>query len=117
MTIERLSIIAICCLLVPAPPAGAQSVSDVLTFLLTNVSVQTGSPQRDRNAAQATSDTISRALLANLATLPVPTSSGAFAYRLNPELGTMERTTQSFGPFFVQRAPPAGGGQASFGLT
>src|SRR6202049_5295120 len=108
MTTDRVSMIAICCLLIPAPPAGAQSVSDVLTFLLTNESVQTGSVERDRNAAQGTRDTISRALLANLATLPVPTSSGGFAYRLSPELGTMERTTQSFGPFFVQRAQPPG---------
>jgi hypothetical protein len=113
----RLAIVAACYLLSSATPASAQSVSDVLTFLLTNQSVQTGSAARDRSAAQATSDTISRALLANLATLPVPTSSGAFTYRLNPELGTMERTSESFGPFFVQRAQSAGGGQASFGLT
>jgi hypothetical protein len=117
MTTSRLAIIAPCCLLISAMPAGAQSVSDVLTFLLTNQSVQTGSVERDRNAAQATSNTISRALLASLATLPVPTSSGAFAYRLNPELGTMERATQSFGPFFVERALTAGGSQASIGLT
>src|ERR1700676_1184250 len=117
MAISRLAIIATCYLVSPATPAAAQSVSDVLTFLLTNVSVQTGSPQRDRNAAQATSDTISRALLANLATLPVPTSSGAFAYRLNPTLGTMERATESFGPFFVDRAQTTGPRQAAFGLT
>jgi len=111
------AIMAICCLLASAMPAAAQSVSDVLTFLVTNQSVQTGSVERDRAAAQATSDTISRALLANLATLPVPTSSGAFVYRLNQDLGTVERATQSFGPFFVERAQTAGKGQASFGLT
>jgi hypothetical protein len=98
-------------------PARAQTVADVLRFLVTNQSVQTGSIERDRDAAQATSDTISRALLANLATLPVSTSSGAFVYRLNPELGTVERATQSFGPFFVERAATAGRGEASFGLT
>jgi len=98
-------------------PARAQSVADVLTFLVTNQSVQTGSFERDRDAAQATSQTISRALLANLATLPVTTSSGAFVYRLNPELGTVERGTQSFGPFFVERALTAGAHQASIGMT
>jgi hypothetical protein len=111
------AIMAICCVLASVMPAAAQSVSDVLTFLVTNQSVQTGSVERDRAAAQATSDTISRALLANLATLPVPTSSGAFVYRLNQDLGTVERATQSFGPFFVERAQTAGKGQASFGLT
>jgi hypothetical protein len=94
-----------------------QSVADVLTFLVTNQSVVTGSVDRDLAAAQATSDTISRALRVNLATLPLTTSSGAFVYRLNPELGTVERATQSFGPFFVERAITAGARQASFGLT
>jgi hypothetical protein len=97
--------------------APAQSVADVLTFLVTNETIKTGSIERDRDAAQATSVTISRALLANLATLPVTTSSGAFVYRLNPELGTVERATQSFGPFFIERALTAGDRQASIGMT
>ena len=100
-----------------APQARAQTVSNVLTFLLQNQSVQTGSPQRDSASTQATTDTISRALLANLATLPVPTSSSAFVYRLNPELGTVERSSPDFGPFFVERAQTAGRGQASFGVS
>jgi hypothetical protein len=103
--------------LLVAPAAGAQTVSDVLTFLVTNQSVSTGNDQRDRDAALGTSDTISRALLANLATLPVTASSSAFVYRLNPSLGTVERATQSFGPFFTERALTAGGRQASFGMT
>jgi hypothetical protein len=95
-----------------------KSVADILTFLVTN-DVRTGSAaiERDREAARATSDTISRALRANLATLPVTTSSGAFVYHLNPELGTVERPTQSFGSFFVERALTAGEHQASVGLT
>src|SRR3982750_3104564 len=100
-----------------AAPAHAQTLGDVLGFLVTNQSVQTGSVERDRDAAQATSDTISRALLANLATLPVPFSSGAFVYRFNPELGTVERPTQTFGPFFLERALTAGRGRASLGVT
>jgi hypothetical protein len=100
-----------------ASTAGAQTVSDVLTFLVTNQSVSTGSVERDREAAQATSVTISRALAANLATLPLTSSSGSFSYQLNPELGTVERTTHSFGAFFTERATTAGRGQASYGLT
>ena len=102
----------------PRPrPSPGQSVSDVLTFLLTNQSVATGSVERDRSAAQATSDTIARALRENLATLPVPASPGAFALRLNPQLGTVERVTQTFGPSFVDRAQTTGSGQAAFSLT
>jgi hypothetical protein len=100
-----------------ASSSSAQTVADALTFLMTNQSVSTGDFARDRSAADATSAAISRALLSNLATLPVATSSSAFVYRLNPELGTVERSTQTFGPFFVERALTAGAGQASFGLT
>jgi hypothetical protein len=84
---------------------------------VTNQSVQTGNVARDRNAAQATSDTIGRALRANLATLPAPSTSAAFLYRLNPELGTVERATQTFGPSFVERAQTAGRNQVSYGLA
>jgi Putative MetA-pathway of phenol degradation len=116
MTTSRTFVLcALVCLL--GRPVAAQTVADVLTFLVTNQGVQTGSVERDRAAATATSTTISRALLANLATLPVASSSGSFVYRLNPELGTPQRITQSFGPFFVERAITAGRGQVSFGLT
>lgn len=97
--------------------ADAQSVSEALTFLVTNQSVATDSVERDRDAALRTSDTISRALLATLATLPVNTSSSGFVYRLNPELGTVERASRSFGPFFTERAMTASRHQASFGMT
>jgi hypothetical protein len=101
----------------PASLLAQQSVSDALTFLVTNVSVNTGSVERDTAAAQATSATISGALLANLATLPVTSTSGAFAYRLNPEIGTVERSTQTFGPVFVERALTSGSGSAGVGLS
>jgi hypothetical protein len=100
-----------------AAPARAQSVADVLAFLVTNQSVTTGSTERDRAAAQSASDAISRALLASLATLPVSTSSGAFVFRLNRSLGTVERATDSLGPFLVERAHTAGRHGGSLALT
>jgi len=116
-SVSRVAVFACVAVTLASTSASAQSVTDVLTFLVTNQSVATGSVERDREAAQATSTTISRALAANLATLPVTSSSGSFVYRLNPELGTVERATQSFGPFFTERALGAGRGQASFGMT
>jgi hypothetical protein len=101
----------------PRTAAAQQTVSDVLTFLVTNQGVQTGNPQFDLAAAQATSDTIARALLANIATLPITSSSGAFVYGLNPELGTVQRTTESFGPFFVERALTVGRHRASIAFS
>jgi hypothetical protein len=113
----RLLLLATAFVLGVSPSAHAQSVSDVLQFLVTNVSVQTGDFDRDRAAAQMTSETISRALLTRLATLPVTTSSSSFIYRLNPTLGTEERATASFGPVFIERASTSGARQASLGFT
>jgi hypothetical protein len=105
-------------LCMPAGRAAAQqSVSEALTFLVTNQSVATGSIERDAAAAQATSTTISNALLANLATLPVTSTSGAFVYRLNPSLGTVERITETLGPVFLDRALTSGTGAGSIGLS
>jgi len=114
---QRAATAAVAAALCAPSAAAAQTLGDVLTFLVTNQSVPTGSVERDRAAALAASETISRALQANLATLPVASSSGAFVYRLNPELGTVQRPTQTFGPFFLERALTAGRGQASFGAT
>jgi hypothetical protein len=92
-------------------------VSDILNFLLTNRTVVTDDFERDQAALQATSDAIQRALLVEVATLPLSSSSGAFTYRFNPALGTSERISTNFGTFFVERAATAGRGRASFGVT
>ena len=96
---------------------GAQTVQEILAFLVTNQGVQTSDFDKDREAAEATRATLSRALLASVATQPVGSSSGGFTYRFNPDLGTAERASENFGPFFVERALTAGAGQASFGFT
>jgi hypothetical protein len=102
----------------PAVPALAQEpLTDLLSFLLTNQSVPTGDFVKDTEAALVTRDTMTRLLLVELATLPISTSSAGFAYRLNPALGTVERASESFGPFFTERSLTAGRGQASFGAA
>jgi hypothetical protein len=93
------------------------TVRDIVDFLVTNQGVQTGDFERDRAAAEAARDTITNALLVNLTSVPLASSSSGFLYRMNPQLGTMERTTQSFGAFFVERALTTGAGQASFGIS
>jgi hypothetical protein len=98
-------------------PLGPQTVVGIVDFLVTNQLVQTGDFERDRAAAEAARDAISRALLVNLTSVPLASSSSGFQYRLNPALGTMERATQSFGSFFVERALTAGAERASFGMS
>jgi hypothetical protein len=117
-------IIRFACLIVTAlafasPPAQAQTqtVSDVIGFLMTNQAVPTSDFERDRAAAEAARDVVSQALLVSLTSTPLGTSSSGFLYRFNPQLGTVERATQTFGGFFVERALTAGAGHASLGFT
>ena len=94
-----------------------RSVQDILGFLVTNVGVQTSNVAFDTAAADATRATLTRALLASIATLPVGSSSGGFTYRFNRSLGTPERASETFGPFFVERALTSGAGQATLGMS
>ena len=96
---------------------GSVTVSEVLSFLLTNQAVQTGDFEKDAEAAATTRDTITRLLLVELTSLPLGSSSAGFTYRVNPTLGTVERTSASFGPFFAERALTAGRGQFSLGAN
>ena len=108
---------------VAAAPASAQTTSaqqtpaDVISFLVTNQSIQTGDFQKDQAAAAATRDTIARALQVSLATVPIASSSSGFVYRLDPEIGTVSRVSDSFGTFFVERAATSGRGRVSFGAS
>src|SRR5918998_4618362 len=84
--------------------AQSPSASEVLGFLVTNQTVATGDFVKDAQAAEATRATLARSLLVEMTTFPVTTASGGFAYRFDPALGTLERVSQGFGPFFVDRA-------------
>ena len=99
------------------PAASQQTISEVLSFLVTNRSIPTDDFVRDEQAAAATRDAISGFLLAELATLPISTSAGGFTYRLNTALGTVMRSSDSFGPFFTERSLTAGAGRLSFGVS
>jgi hypothetical protein len=99
------------------PAHAQQPLSEVLSVLLTNQAVPTGDFDKDAAAAAATRDTMERMLLVELTTLPLGSSSAGFSYRFNPTLGTLERATESFGPFFTERALTAGSGRVALGAT
>jgi hypothetical protein len=94
-----------------------QTVSDVLSFLLTNRSIPTGDFVQDAKAAAATRDTISTFLLLELSDLPVTSSASGFTYRLDRNLGTVVRSSDSFGPFLVERSLTAGLLRGSMALS
>jgi hypothetical protein len=99
------------------PAAAQQTVSEVLSFLLTNRSIPTGDFVQDARAAAATRDTISTLLLLELSELPVTSSASAFTYRLDRNLGTVVRSSDSFGPFLVERSLTSGLLRGSLALT
>jgi hypothetical protein len=111
--------VLVCVLLfASAKPATAQqTVNDVLSFLLTNRSIPTGDFVQDERAAAATRDTISTFLLLELSTLPVASSASAFTYRLDRNLGTVVRSSDNFGPFFVERSLTSGLLRGSLALS
>ena len=104
-------------LTIAMPVAAQQRISDALSFLLTNRSIVTGDFARDEQAALSTRDTIIRFVQTELATLPVSSPAGGFTYRLNPALGTDVRSSESFGPFFIQRSLTGGQGEVAFAVS
>lgn len=121
---RRLSTLLLALLAATAPafaqstaPSTQATVQDIVTFLVTNQGVATSDFDKDRAAAEATRATLSNALLASITTVPVSSSSSGFSYRLNRTLGTVERASETFGPFYVERALTAGAGQASVGFN
>src|SRR5919108_3128613 len=96
-------LLAIALVLSTAARAEAQrTISDVLSFLVTNRTIPTDDFVRDEQAAIATRDTIAKLLVLELATLP-SSSGGGFTYRFDPALGTVIRSSDSFGPLFTER--------------
>jgi hypothetical protein len=116
---RRLTAFMFVLLLAAPPPALAQrSVTEVLSFLLTNRSIPTDDAAQDEAAAAATRDTISRFLLLELATLPTLSSSTGFVYRMDRDLGGIPvRSSQSFGPAFVDRSLTVGALRAAVGAA
>src|SRR6185295_474828 len=90
---------------VPSPAAAQATITDGLSFLLTNRSIPTGDFAGDEEATRATRDTIATLLKAELGTLPINASASGFTYRMDPALGGVPvRTTATFGAFVTERS-------------
>lgn len=59
---------------------------------------------------------VNEALLTLLSTYPTATPGGGFSYVFDPALGTLTRTSDSFGPSFAERALTTGRGKVSVGF-
>jgi hypothetical protein len=60
---------------------------------------------------------VSQQIGSQLSLLPLGSPSGGFTYAYDSSLGTFNRTTQTFGPAFAERAVTVGKGKASFGVN
>lgn len=59
---------------------------------------------------------VNHALLTLLSTYPLGSPSGGFTYTFDPALGTLTRSSDSFGPSFAERALTMGRGKVSVGF-
>ena len=59
---------------------------------------------------------VNQALLTMLSTYPLGSPSGGFTYTIDPALGTLTRSSDSFGPSFAERALTIGRGKLSLGF-
>ncbi len=59
---------------------------------------------------------VNQALLRMLSTYPLGSPSGGFTYTIDPALGTLTRSSESFGPSFAERALTTGRGKVSVGF-
>lgn len=101
-------------ILVPSPANGQSLVSRLGALLTEQRPEETFVP--DVAAAEATAATVAGLFHVELVTVPVAASSGGFVYRLNPQLGLVERASDSFGPFFTEPVLRNSRGQLSLGL-
>ena len=95
----------------PAPP---DSLVGLLVDLERQVNTFTGLPQR--------ADPGELAVFGNLialeqSTAPLGTSTGAFTFTFDPQLGVLTRSTQSFGPVFASRSLTTGRNRFSAGFN
>jgi hypothetical protein len=69
------------------------------------------------NPAVAIVSSFNQLMVVQLSTFPIGSSSGGFSYAFDPNLGTLRRSTSSFGPLFAERAATLGKGRMSAGMN
>jgi len=67
--------------------------------------------------AQSALRQLNQGIATQISTFPLGSSSAGFTYTFDETLGVYNRTTESFGPIFTERALTAGKGKFSFGVN
>ncbi len=69
------------------------------------------------SAFQAEFTQFNISLASQLAAIPLPSPASGFTYSLDPSLGVLKRSTQSFGPIYTERADTIGKHKFSVGIN
>ncbi len=69
------------------------------------------------SAFQAEFTQFNISVASQLAAVPLPSPASGFTYTLDPGLGVLTRSTQSFGPIYTERAETIGKNKVSVGLN
>lgn len=117
--------IALMFLLPQTSRAQGRPLSEILTGLYTNQNplILTNNSHAAHFASASTTSFAETAELLNknisyqLSSFPLGSSSGGFTFTLDPALGTLNRTTDSFGPLFAERALTSGRGKLTLGSS
>lgn len=67
--------------------------------------------------ARTTLSLLNRNIAYQLASFPLGSSSGGFTFTLDPSLGVLNRSAESFGPLFAERPVTAGKGKFTLGSS
>ena len=118
LTLLSQALVYLAILMTPAAAAAqGQDVVGTLSTLLLSQTTPNPVLPKDQAAATTTLDTVTQLVQVEMSNQPLSSSAGGFVYRLNEGLGTIERISPSFGPFFTERALLSGRGAASLGVT
>jgi hypothetical protein len=120
-----LGAIALFCLFPEASHAQDRPLSEILTSLYTtqNPLILANNNHAAHFASASTTSFANTAALLNknisyqLSSFPLGSSSGGFTFTLDESLGTLARTTDSFGPLFAERALTSGRGKLTLGSS
>src|SRR5262249_23054057 len=119
---------AVVALLIPGPLFADEPLANMLTdVLLKGVTMTSttagvaGNPHEAHFIAALTQAAalfaINKALVGQLGTFPLGSSSGGFVFAFDPSTGLFTRNSQSFGSGFAERALTNGEGRFGFGFN
>jgi hypothetical protein len=125
MRIRVSSVVAIIVFFMPAH--GLAQLAQILpqalgeAVYMTSGGTSAGNPHQAHFEAAGVQDRVglamNKALVRQLGTFPIGSSSGGFVFNFDPASGLFNRASQSFGPGFAERALTNGQGRVGFGLN